>query len=129
LLGKPILKQLSATTTPEGFPSDFPIEPGAQMISSYNNYFSDTANVIEADRVFFASSGGAASYQFYKNYLQTNGWDINHAGQGPSAIKGLSQGLMISAQKADDTVRIGISWDKNVSGAIVHITYYAYIKK
>ena len=124
LTSKSTLQQLSATSTPEGWPKDFPIIASSTMIGSYNHYSSSDTSIVEAEKIFSVPTSADTVNQFYKNYLQNNGWSITHEGQSNSTVEGLSQGLNIIARKSGDTISIGIFWDKNVSGTIVHIVYY-----
>jgi len=112
LSGKSTLQQLSATSTPKGFPKDFPIIASSTMIASYNHYSSSYTSIVGAEKVFSVPTSADTVYQFYKNYLQMNDWSVTHTGQSNFTVKGLSQGLNIIAQKSGNTVSIGIFWDK-----------------
>ena len=98
---------------PERFPSDFPVEAGAKILSNYN-YEKD--GVFQSTRQFESQKTLAENYEIYKEYLGSNGWTVN-------SNMNLATSKFLLAIKDGSTVSINISANSFTGQNVVDISF------
>lgn len=97
---------------PDTFPKDFPVYPGAKVISSVSGIQQDKTNGIIV--TFTTTDGLDKVVPFYKSGLSINGWTITSSFDSDSVqtwviAKGSTQGnVSISSQKDLTTIQVAL---------------------
>ena len=106
----PVVVPVVTTPVPQGalpqqFPSDIPLEAGAQITLNYNAI--NAAGNFQASREFISKKTVAENYALYQTVLKDNGWNIT----GTQA--GVSAGDLIFATKGSNNLNIRIYTDQS----------------
>jgi hypothetical protein len=88
---------------PQEFPSDIPLEAGAQVTLNYNA--TNAAGNFQASREFISKKTVAENYALYQKVLKDNGWTITGTQENTPA------GNLIFATKGENNLNIRIYTD------------------
>src|SRR3989338_2334245 len=68
------IENVPVNQAPKGFPTQLPIESGAEITNNYNATSPDGR--FQAARVFSSTKSVQANFDFYNNYLTKNNWKV-----------------------------------------------------
>lgn len=107
------VKPVDKNQLPTRFPSDFPIESGAEIKSNYN---AENETSIQATRLFVSKKTAAENFKLYSDYLKNNGWNI---------ITTLDQEALkvIAASKGSDKLDITINLNSVSNQVTVDVSF------
>ena len=109
---------VESSQLPAQFPTDFPLEKGAQVLKNDN---SENAQAFEATRQFVSAKTLSENFKIYSDYLKQNKWEITGTSDTPN-IKSLS------AQKGSSSVTVSITQNPNTKKVVVDISFLQPIK-
>lgn len=99
---------------PSNFPTNIPIEEGAKIVQNYNA--TTPTGLFSATRVFETNKSLADNYQLYKQFMESNGWEIT------SSVDQTNFKMLFSRKKGEE-LRVTMSTNSKYETKTVNITY------
>ncbi len=97
------IETVKTTALPQEFPSDIPLETGAEVTLNYNA--TNAQGQYQASREFISKKTIAENYALYQQVLKSKGWTIISTQEDASA------GSLIFAEKSNYSLNIRIYTD------------------